>query len=231
MVSDAAYASAAKHLLRTLNLYEMKWRQHGLGMLQAEIDEELRVHIWHPKLRTLPFEGYRDVHDHRFTLTSFVAVGEVVDIPHTVVIQDYPGVHGWDKYPEVDVYEIIHAKVTLARRAEAPPGAGCSTASDARHLGKAWVKKHEPTKYEAGDVYSIQRRDFHTTRLVSGSPVSDGLAITVVHRADFDGKLARVLGLDAPGDVGSAIVPESLHTKILQEWILREAKYAIADMK
>lgn len=220
-MSMNAYAAAAKVVLRTTDLYALKWRQHGLGMLQGEINEELRVHIWHPKLRTLPFEGFRDVHDHRFTLTSYVAVGQVVDIPFTVVMHDDPRAVVYelsDEDPEVEVFEIVHAKEQENVRA------GCSTATLVKPLGKAWVRRGESYTAKTGTVYSVVKRDFHTTRI-------DGLAITVVHRSEFDGKLARVLGLDAPGDVGSAIVPETLDTKVLKEWVLREATYAVGDLR
>jgi hypothetical protein len=213
MVVDATYADAAKLLLRNADFYAMKWRQHGLGMLQGELSDELRVHIWHPKLRTIPGEGFRDVHDHRFKLTSYVAFGAIIDVPHTIVMHDHPNVCGWDKYPTSEVHEIVNAKEQVNRP---------QTDNVTQYIGHAWVSEHEPRRYQQGDVYVIERRAFHTTKL-------EDLAITLVHRADFDGKPARILG---SGElVGSAIVPEDINTSVLREWVLREASYAQSAMR
>ncbi len=219
-IAATAYAASAREIVKKLDVDSMKWRQHGLGMLQSELSEELRVHIWHPKLRTLPFDGFRDVHDHRFTLTSYVAVGTIIDIPFSVVPLDYGeyGPSGWERHPVAEVHEIVHAKEQENVRA------GCSTATLAKSLGPAYVAQQEAMRWKAPSVYAILRRNFHTTRI-------DDLAITLVHRSDFDGKLARVLGLAKDGDVGSAIVPETLETLCLKNWVLREAHYAIAAMR
>ena len=55
------FVETARHLVKALGWRDrpaaftydghwLKWRHHGLGMLQAEFSEELRMHIWHPKL-------------------------------------------------------------------------------------------------------------------------------------------------------------------------------------
>lgn len=214
-----AFAAAAKEVLRNTNLYDVKWRQHGLGMLQGEITEDIRVHLWHPKLRTLNIDGFRDVHDHRFTLTSYVAHGTIIDIPFTVTMGDArPGegdTRGYGK--PIEVYEIMHAKEQKIA------GAGCSTATQATLLGRGFVQRGEHKFYKAGSAYKIMRRDFHTTRI-------EDLAITVVFREDFDDKLARVLSTIGDTFIPSAMVPESLDTKVLKEWVLREASYAVSEL-
>lgn len=80
------------------------WRHHGLGMLQGEIDDLTRVHIWDPSLRTIPFEGYRDVHDHRFDLYSTILIGEIEDVRYHVVA-------AFEGEGDTDAWEIKHAKI------------------------------------------------------------------------------------------------------------------------
>lgn len=58
----------------------LEWRHHGLGMLQAELSESLRIHVWHPTLVSPDMSWPRCVHDHRFDLQSMVVVGAVRDV-------------------------------------------------------------------------------------------------------------------------------------------------------
>lgn len=211
-ITRSSFAAACREVLRSAGLYHLRWRHHGLGMLQGELSADLRVHVWHPLLRTLPVDGFRDVHDHRFTLLSYVAAGELVDVPFSVVKVE--GSIGWDRNPTAEVHEIVHAKEQEAVKK------GCSTATLARRIGSAYVQQEETKTYRAGDVYAIARRCFHTTRV-------EKLAVTVVHRTDFDGKLARVLGLSGDGDVGSAIVPETNDSYKLRLRVLEEARTAL----
>ena len=67
--------TAVKHGDRPL-----RWRHHGLGMLQAELSESLRVHVWHPSLVSPGMVWPRCVHDHRFDIGSVVVVGAVRDV-------------------------------------------------------------------------------------------------------------------------------------------------------
>jgi hypothetical protein len=68
----------AGHMLLSPRL---KWRHHGIGVLQAylhEGDHETRVHIWHPSLVLAGFDATNGlVHDHRFSFDSYVLLGAV----------------------------------------------------------------------------------------------------------------------------------------------------------
>lgn len=189
----SAFAEAS-HLLLTRENWQsrgiyyasIQWRHHGLGMLQGELSENLRVHIWHPKLRTMN-TPLRDVHDHRFTLTSHVLYGAIEDVCYHVE----PTSNG-----QVPVYSIRHAKTQK------------HDASDLVLLGKAHVEEVSRLILIAGDTYVIPRRAWHTTRLA-------GPALTVVHRSDFDQEPARVLvggdtgiNLDTRKDLISEVVSE-----------------------
>jgi hypothetical protein len=200
----------AKHLVKRLHLDTMGWRHHGLGMLQAEVDHELRVHIWHPDLVRIP-EGPRRVHDHRFDIMSCIVVGSVTDVRYDVVIYDEKNdlvdvTFGGDptRMIKTECWEIQHAKE------QKKPGAGCSTATDATLIGQCWTapRDGETSILRAPRTYLIPRREFHTT-------VTTELAVTLVHRSNFDDRLARVLGDASEGK--SAIQP--LDFEIIEKYV------------
>jgi hypothetical protein len=229
---------------------QLTWRHHGLGMLQAEISETLRIHIWHPKLVSEGMAWPRCVHDHRFDITSAVIVGEVIDVPCEVMQLDtrtycrlcniHPdepetiGVtcpqHVWvtpvvPDAPNVNVYEIEHAK----NQDRMVDQKGCSTATQAKLLARGALRAREANPQRAGEEYHIPRRVFHTTRV---SDLNGGLAITVIHRSNFDNHLARVLcAPDKDVTAISGIVrDDSIEHRVLMAHVLREASDAIANM-
>jgi hypothetical protein len=167
-----SYAATAKELLKRVDLRWLPWRKHELGMLQGELNEEIRIHLFHPALVTIPTEGLRNVHDHRFDLTSYVAYGSIVDVPHAILFDPkHPSPEG---VTLTDCWEIAHAKV----QTEETRGV---------HLGRVKVRPLDPITRGKGAVYTIPRRQFHTTRVIE-------FAITVVYRSNFDDKPARILG-------------------------------------
>lgn len=194
LIATSAYRDMVRQVLRHVDLESpgLKWRHHGLGMLQAELSDELRIHVWHPMLVAIP-SGLRQVHDHRFTITSYVAWGTIIDIPYSVITKGDDIDIGRDAIA-TELHEIIHAK-----EQEKILSKGCSTATLTKSLGPAWVEAMPSKRYTNGDVYTIKRRDFHTTKVM-------GLAITLIHRSDFDDRLARILG--EADVVGTAIVKD-----------------------
>jgi hypothetical protein len=149
------------------------WRHHGLGMLQSELDEQLRVHVWHPRLRTFAFDDFRDVHDHRFDLTSLVVVGRIDDVHYRV--REVDGRYYSDREPNTRMWAIVHAK------------AQDRTPQIATDLGAVHATQSACFTVGDGDWYRVPRREFHTTRV-------DDLAVTLVHRTHFDHEPARILG-------------------------------------
>jgi hypothetical protein len=224
---DYAFHEAAKLLLFRVTLGDLKWRQHGLGMIQAEISENLRVHIWHPKFRTLevsdfkPGSSFREVHDHRFDLTSAVIVGEIVDVPFHLQAwhsgHDLRGGESTSGWRKTKSWEIPHAKIQKTD--------GTTTPVFLTDVAIALENSRETDwpHYKPGDAYFIKRRRFHTTR-------AQGLTVTVVHRGNFDDRLARVLGTEEEASK-SGIVPEDLNAKVLRAWAIQEANDAINNLK
>jgi hypothetical protein len=196
---------------------ELAWRHHGLGMLQAELSEELRIHIWHPKLVSPGMAWPRCVHDHRFDIWSVVVLGEVIDVTCDV-LQARVGFG----YEPANIYEIEHAK----NQDRLVLDKGCSTATSAHKLASGSVHKTSEEVQAAGREYFIPRRTFHTTKV-------QDLAITVVHRSNFDERLARVLcAPDSDVTAISGIVrDDGLEHRILVNWVLREAGDAIAQVE
>lgn len=193
-----------------------RWRHHGLGMLQRELDDSTRIHVWHPSLRVPWADGFRAVHDHRFDFASAVMSGSLDDVPHDVIQEGskhyltrsggvlHPS-EGWRGCPETELFEIAHAKLQMKGD------------THKRHLGKVFVRKLPPRTRTAGDVYEVRRRLFHTT-------IAQRLAVTVVSRSNFDEHPARVL--DNPE---SGIVPKTDATSRLRWKVLEEAARAIAS--
>ena len=72
---------------------ELRWRHHGIGLLQAYLvegrpgaelalglsDTETRIHVWHPSLRLAGMDDSGLMHDHRFDLESRVLLGAMHD--------------------------------------------------------------------------------------------------------------------------------------------------------
>lgn len=208
------------------NGQSLKWRHHGLGMLQAEFSEELRMHIWHPKLVSPGMAWPRCVHDHRFDITSAVVVGEILDVP-CVARLDQETCGTWAEarvadWERVGIYVIKHAK----NQDRMVDQKGCSTATSAICLGLGRLQANVTQHYATGSDYRIERRQFHTTRV-------ERLTITIVHRSNFDDQLARVLcAPDKDVTAISGIVrDESIEHRILVDWVLRGAAGAIADMR
>lgn len=182
----ACQAIASKVRLSSLR----GWRHHSLGMLQAELTGNIRVHIWHPSLRKFKEDELRCIHDHRFDLLSYVAHGTIFD--ETVKVHQLafaengatPGceVEEWagDREKLVDVYQIAHAKVQK---------------KGGEFYSRACYERGQKLPREEGTLYCIRRLAFHA------SAVRD-LAVTIVARSGFLREVpARVLGDSRSGIV------------------------------
>ncbi len=190
MVGEALLESA-RVLLRGQSLRGLSWRHHGVGMLQAELSETLRVHVHHPSLVAMSWP--RNCHDHRFDLVSVVLYGRIYDTRYVVRAFEHES-HSSDVF---DVWEINHAKVQV--------GDG----RDLRRAGRvvALPEDVRDAFVPAGQVYGIPRRVFHTTR-------ADELTVTLVHRSNFDDQPARVLSASGVPESGIAHKPSSMRDHV-----------------
>jgi hypothetical protein len=190
---NPAFAATAVRLVKCVSFRDLIWRWHGLGMLQAELDEEVRVHVWHESLRKIPRGNPRCIHDHRFRIDSAVVVGCIVDHPYIVLIGEQPFLQTGGEFFKTDAFEIRHAKAQTG-------------ADDAVELGDAWAKETPGVRHAAGSTYVIRRRDWHTTHV-------EELTVTVVFRSEFDDKPARVLGHSKTGIVADKLTWASMSTE------------------
>jgi hypothetical protein len=210
--SVSSFVSLAQRIVRLVSFEHLQWRHHGLGMLQAELDDAVRIHVWHPELRTIPTTNLRCVHDHRFNLESAIVAGCIIDTPYIVLIGEQPFLSTRNASPEffkTEAFAIRHAKV---QGHFAAPLSGDVTQDrdvfDSVSLGEAWAKEAPSIRRKTGTSYSIARRDWHMTRV-------EALAVTVVYRYDFDDRPARILGNGKSGIVKNS--DKALVKRILSE--------------
>ncbi|KTB87923.1 hypothetical protein AO070_04745 [Pseudomonas syringae pv. syringae PD2766] len=57
---------------------------HGLSFVQVQLEGSQRLHVWHPELPRRTCFEQSDIHDHRFSFTSRVLVGEQRNIEFKV---------------------------------------------------------------------------------------------------------------------------------------------------
>lgn len=163
-------------------LLDLHWRHHALGMLQAELSESVRIHVWHPSLVRFPMGSPRAIHDHRFDLLSYIAIGRLVDVHYYVSLGDGalpPRKPGWindpSEWTKSKLWQIRHAKVQAHDK------------SDFTALGDCHYRRGSMRTYMEGETYRIPRQAFHTTLMPE-------LAVTFVYRSNFGTESARVLG-------------------------------------
>jgi hypothetical protein len=203
----------AGHLARgKFSLDASRWRWHGLGALQCEISEALRIHVWHPKLRVIPEDDLRAVHDHRFNLVSHVIVGRIKDTPYSVVSANLDTSRNRSRVMGAGkghAFRIVHAKNQATH-----------DGAVSEHLGPVCWFEHQASTWgpeydERSRSYAIRRRQFHATSV-------DALAITLIHRSDFDDEPARVLGPTADPPSSGIVHDAPEHAQVMRE-VLAEA--------
>lgn len=172
-----------ERLMLALLLPSLKWRWHGIGLLQGYIHEdsdrdgyELRAHIWSRELVLPGIAESGSAHDHRFLLQSTVLAGT---LEHTELhlSRDDEGDHETWTFPHARLHNEANRGL-MERTGE-----------------RFWVKRRR-LEITQGQRYRFERGAFHTS-----VPLSD-LVVTLVEKFDQREIQARVV---AP--VGSPPVP------------------------
>jgi hypothetical protein len=144
----------------------LTWRHHGIGVLQAYLREgnnEIRVHVWHPKLLVYGLEDSGQIHDHHFVLKSHVLVGA---IEHSEVeLQEAPQ-GGWRIWT-----------VQNARKGAEPP-----QLASLNRFGTTITT----SSIAAGQTYFFPAKQFHLSRVAA-------LAVTIVAKLAPTPCRARIL--------------------------------------
>lgn len=163
--------------LTAQTLPALRWRRHGIGVLQGYLYEgerrEARIHIWHPELALAGISESGNCHNHRFSFASTVLVGAVRNT-RWYLTPDQRGDHV--------LYDFVHARLhTDENRAE------MARVEEQRYLvGKSvtWIL--------AGHRYEFARGDYHDTWC-------NELTVTLVEKFDQVEEKARVCApLDKP---------------------------------
>lgn len=126
----------------------------GLGFVQLKLDEDRRLHFWHPSAGQITPE--EELHDHRYDFTSRVLAGEMI---HEV----------WDWHPDADGdHEMLEVSCK--------PG----VAANPEPVGRGWVTMSGRHAMRQGESYSFKAGLFHRgsahraiTFLTRGPVVSD----------------------------------------------------------
>ena len=130
---------------------------HGLGFLQVQLSDQLRIHVWHPDLpRRLCFE-HSSVHNHRFGFQSTVLAGSVLNHVVAPIL-----VAGIDKGDQYYLYEHPWFPAT----------------------GGPWRFVHVSSmSYEAGQSYSMLPYVYHETAIVGHGRAATLMRKTEEHEA------------------------------------------------
>lgn len=141
----------------------LEWRHHGIGVLQAYVQEganpEIRIHIWSRALLKSGMDISGDVHDHRFDMVSHVLYGAVVHEE----LNETPDPNG----------DHVMMALTHARAAAGTDYHGPTTALTGRYS-----VKRERLVICAGMSYDFPGQKFHRSPLMEGSDI----AITCVEK-------------------------------------------------
>jgi len=173
--SNGSGYDAARALVAKL-IPHLKWRRHGIGVLQGYVSEggevETRVHVWSPRLMLAGIQESGNVHNHRFAMRSLVLAGWLQHTEYQLVPGD-----------EFTLYDFVHARLhTEATRADMRPLAETEKAQSSL-TGARLVE----TTLHAGDRYTFERWAFH-----SSLPLTD-VVVTLVEKYDQVEERARVL--------------------------------------
>lgn len=135
----------------------LHWRHHGTGLLQAYINMQMRVHVWHRDLLLPGMEDSGAKHNHRFHLRSMVLLGSLTHSRLTLT-DDLIGDH--------QVVEIVGA-----------------SNRDATMVPRQRVRVAESVveRFTTGDQYEVPIWDFHWARQ---EPDDAPITVTLVSMTD-----------------------------------------------
>lgn len=152
----------------------LRWRHHGIGVLQAYLDEhdgvEHRVHIWDPSLVLPGMARSGGIHDHRFDMTSFVVLGEM---EHTEITVE-PAPDG-----DLEEYEVVNARESMLK-------AGSWHTAPAL-TGRSFHGMYTKHVIGRGEGYTFARHHFHESKVAVRT-------VTIVEKRNQEGH-ARILGV------------------------------------
>lgn len=178
MSRTTIFENPAVHSMRALVLSALagiKWRHHGIGVLQGYIREdqepEVRIHVWSRRLLKPGMDVSGDVHDHRFSMVSHVLSG-VVGHEEWIETADPAGDH--------TMMSLTHARAAAETQYHGP-----TTPLEGRYR----VEK-KLYMVERGLSYTFPAQRFHRSPLVVGP---EDVTVTCVEKIGQKSVPARLL--------------------------------------
>lgn len=158
--------------------YRYEWTLQGFGMLRAYLSKDLRVHIWSGPHQV---PDVTLLHDHPWDFTSLIVSGRIMNHRWTPEI---PGAAGSTRF--------LCSKIVCGPGGCALPGAE-----------PVWLSRQTAEEYTAGDWYSQQRSEIHSTGFDSGT-------VTIIKRRFYEDT-------------------EHAHVFYENDWVSAEPRRATAD--
>lgn len=190
---DEKYAFYKAEALRCLSDYKLKWRHHGIGVLQAYVLEnepvEHRLHIWSKSLIKDGITGAGDAHDHRFDMVSHVLFGTIM---HEEWFLTESKAGTWT------TMDLIHAREAgLENNFHGPM----------TPTGIRYKRNISNLQVSAGQLYTFPKGQFHRTLI-------DGFTITWVEKHAQDdhlhARIAHPIDILATPAFGHEMDPEQV---------------------
>lgn len=174
---------------------ELRWRHHGIGLLQAYLvegrpgaelalglpllpsggqDTETHIHVWHPSLRLVGMDDSGLTHDHRFDLESRVLLGAMHDteihLSQTFLLR-----------PSEGEERLLVWKIQNARAAKESGEGWVQLESEA-----VFLAERVSHVYSMGSSYTYKRGQFHRSDV-------KGLTVTLCTKRNQSASPARLL--------------------------------------
>ena len=165
-MNTTVFKNPAFYSMRALaraQIDRLKWRHHGIGVLQGYVAEnvepEVRLHIWAKRLLKPGMDVSGDIHDHRFDMVSHVLYG-FVEHEEIIEREDPQGDH--------ETLALTHARAAAETLYHGPTTtlAGRYRVSRLRHV------------IDQGFSYTFKAQVFHRSPLGE----VDDLAVTCVEK-------------------------------------------------
>lgn len=139
---------------------------HGLGFIQVVLGGNQRLHVWHPDLPKRRCAEFSSIHDHRFSFTSQVLVGEQINVRYNVI--DSTQVRNLCRAPGMEYVAYEHSGARL------PTGSRPWEPAMLLTLEEGIIERIKP-----GYMYQMDKYQLHRTQ-----PGGDGRVATLMTKTD-----------------------------------------------
>lgn len=194
---DPQRRELTQRALEALRSGKLEWRHHGIGVLQAYLEEgegvEHRLHIWSRSLLKPGIDASGDVHDHRFDMVSHVLFGKIVNEEWHLTA---------DPEGTLTTMTLVNARAA---------GAAHNFHAPMQPTHERYVCEPRFAWVPAGFLYRFPKKHFHR------SP-HDRFAITWVEKHNQVNEPARIVHpIDIPAVAAFGHEPDRVHIEALED--------------